>query len=264
MKEIIYFDYNIFVNYLEDDDKKVFDYLNNEKENYTFVYSPAYLEEVANITGDSERINHYIDGISQLFNDQEFLPTIDKGIILYKEKPRDCYKRVINGIVLTDFAEKLNNSFLNQKNYFDKLKMEMDIRTVEINNIEPESIFMDSRIREFVESTSQLGDLYYVDHIEKLKIWNVIKNNHNKIQDYISYLFDILEVVGYHPEKSKDAVKKFRSRMHDVSHAIYGSQADYFVIEDKKFRIKCKAVYSFLGISTQILSYLEFKDVNKE
>lgn len=117
---------------------------------------------------------------------------------------------------------------------------------------------MDSRIQEIVETNIMLRDYYLVDEEWKRKLWSIINGDFGKIQSNISFLFDILEVVGYYPERKTG----FRSRMHDVTHAIYASQADYFIIEDKKFKKKCESVFHFLRIPTRILSYSEFRDVN--
>ena len=46
--------------------------------------------------------------------------------------------------------------------------------------------------------------------------------------------------------------------MHDVTHAIYGAQADYFVTNDVRFRKKLKATYNFLDIHCKVLSPEEF------
>lgn len=121
-KEVIYFDYNVFVNYIQN--KEVYTHLNDMKEKYTYVYSPAYLEEVANIKMDDEEIFNHLNKISELFDNLELLPTIDDGIVARSEKPRDCFDRVYKGMGSTGTAEQLNNKFLSQKVFFNTIRSE--------------------------------------------------------------------------------------------------------------------------------------------
>jgi hypothetical protein len=55
-----------------------------------------------------------------------------------------------------------------------------------------------------------------------------------------------------------DDFEKYRSRMHDVTHAIYAGAADVFVTGDKRYRQRVKAAYNFLRIPTKVLSTEEF------
>ena len=92
--------------------------------------------------------------------------------------------------------------------------------------------------------------------IEDFPIYEKIKNNHKKLEFIISILLDVLEQVGYKTEGRK----KSRSRMHDVTHSIYASQAKYFIIGDEKYRKKVQVIYHFVGIPTKIMSTEEFLD----
>ena len=85
-----------------------------------------------------------------------------------------------------------------------------------------------------------------------------ISSSHREIEKIITELLTILEVVGYKAEGRN----KSRSRMHDNTHAIYATKADYFIIGDKKYRQKVKAVYEHLQVSTMILSVTEFIEYN--
>ena len=43
---------------------------------------------------------------------------------------------------------------------------------------------------------------------------------------------------------------------------IFAQLCDVFVSEDKRMRFKTEAVYSYLGINTQVVSLKEFKDIS--
>jgi hypothetical protein len=67
-------------------------------------------------------------------------------------------------------------------------------------------------------------------------------------------IFNYFEEIRYKP----DAAKKSRSRMHDVSHAIYAAHSDYFVTNDGNFASKALVAYTYLGVPTQVVYYLKF------
>jgi len=77
----------------------------------------------------------------------------------------------------------------------------------------------------------------------------------------IPILLNTLEIAGYYQEKgNKNRV--LRSQMHDSTHAIYGSKADYFITADNRFKEKLKAVLYFLNINCKILDIKDFLDLN--
>lgn len=229
--------------------KQKIDSLNNQ---YEYVYSPAYLEEVANIRDNEEQIKTHIQKMRELFYDREYLPTKDRGIIKTRENPWDCFERVNSWMALTKMAEKLNLGFFSHQPLFDTIRENAGIQTIEINNIEPEVFFQNDKIRSILEPFPEYSDFYLND--DRSSLWNSINGNFTFIQRNVSKLFDLLEAIGYYPEKEKT----YTSRMHDVTHAIYATQADYFVTCDTKFYKKCKAVYSFLGVPTSVIKYSSF------
>lgn len=70
----------------------------------------------------------------------------------------------------------------------------------------------------------------------------------------IEFLNGILNECGYHRDKG---VRKSQSGIHDVSHAIYGTYCDFFVSLDDSFRKRLDAIYYYLGIKTEVMSYEE-------
>lgn len=64
----------------------------------------------------------------------------------------------------------------------------------------------------------------------------------------------LLEEIGYRA----DRFDKYRSRMHDITHATYAAAEDVFVTEDRRFRQRVKATSHFLEITTKVLNVDEF------
>jgi len=253
IKKRVYFDYNVFVNYINL--KEVKHEIEKKQDEFIYVYSPAFLEEVANIKGDKNRIKTYISQMSNLYSNKILIPTDYAGIQLMEEHPQQCYNRVIRHYSWTEIANEISQMFLLQKPHFKDIRGEHGITTVEINNIAPENLFNDQRINEFLKRNLGFFNLSFFEG-DKLAEWLNINKEFHLIQEKISNLFDALEMLGFYPEKEG----AYSSRMHDVTHAIYGTQADFLVTEDNRFSQKCKAAYHFLGVPTKVISYKEFTE----
>lgn len=74
---------------------------------------------------------------------------------------------------------------------------------------------------------------------------------HSYKEKIMEWLFNILEICGYKKDKQCDVIK-IRSRMHDITHAIYGSSAKYFVTDDEKFSQRLRLIYHFLDLPITI------------
>lgn len=68
-----------------------------------------------------------------------------------------------------------------------------------------------------------------------------------------SSLFNLLDFVCYWHDKKNHA-----ARLYDSSHAYFAQYCDVLVSNDKMMRIKAQAVYSYLGIKTQVCSVDDF------
>jgi hypothetical protein len=204
-----------------------------------------------------EKTKEKIDFLSSLTNNVEILPyrrndvriIEDLGAYLCEEHPEICYERVVNSYENNDFAEKIEEYFLaeaKEKNFYSN---DPNI----INNVAPEIVLSDQiydlKIKErFFMALLTTGD-------DKNRILELIKFNFKSIksdcsafQVALNIVFNELEKIRYYPEKQE----KYRSRLHDVSHAIYAAYCDYFVTEDSKLSYKTKAAYSYLKIDTTV------------
>jgi len=74
------------------------------------------------------------------------------------------------------------------------------------------------------------------------------------LEHVFEILMNYLEEIRFRPED----VKKSRSRMHDVTHAIYATKADIFVTGDDRFYHKVRVAYNFLGVPTKVLFLDDF------
>lgn len=256
MKPIIYFDYNVFINYMKD--INIQNYCDKLKNKYSFYYSPAYLEEVANInTDDSTFIIDHLEKIDKLFEKNIFRPVLNGDIIPFSESAQQVYDRVIEAYDFTLLAEK-NESELFELFKSERTKYEFQPKIV--SNIEYNKIFCEPFVKRYIDTLNKSRSINCPEIYFDPKYNKQYLLNHRNTEALVNVLFNILEVIGYRSEKQKPS--KIRSRIHDVSHAIYASKSQHFIVEDSKFREKCKAVYTILGVNTKIYSYEEFMNLN--
>lgn len=252
--------------------------INRAKElGYTFAYSPAHMEEVCNILVDhadeeigADHLMEHTLYIKSLTDDLVFLPGTN-GIETKKENPEVCLKRVIDGYdqtLLAEDFERLLQSFRDEKSFKDyflgniqpdetglmyrQIRERYGINPDKIRSLPPESLFDKKNeciLKAFKDMTaSSWGDF------ENFPKYEDLKHSHNKLFTTVDFVFRFFEKIGYYSERAN----KYRSRMHDVSHAIYSTTADIIVTGDTNFRYKIRAAFSFLGVPTRIFDQEEF------
>lgn len=279
--DVIYLDHNIFIELIQN--KIQLDNLLKSTNSYV-VYSPAHIEEIAvsfkNHNIPEKTINLDLNAISSITNNNIMFPNhgvdnsnIDYAAYIKKEHPFECYKRVISQYHVNSNAEKINkevlldakdNSFngnkpieINNIHYKEILKVLLDEQHITIK----ETLIMS--YNNFIKEVEN-SHLIKLGYINKFDFnFDDFKNNFFKISTVIELLANILESNGYHYEKTTDdkLLKKGRSRMHDVSHMIYGAFSKKFITGDKKLFKKTEAIYSYLKIDTIVLFYDQEKKI---
>ncbi|WP_405077724.1 hypothetical protein [Pectobacterium versatile] len=186
------------------------------------------------------------------------------------ESPRDCMERVYGLIDQTDVAHENDIYHMGRRNdnslldnfsllgiendniqTFESYQKEKNLGPKRLSNIAPQNIFNDQYvIKEFIIKLRNSGFI-------KTPTKEQLYNSHQLRSDIITLTLNFLEKIGYRQER-KNSSDVIRSRMHDVSHAIYGSSANYFVTFDKRLRDKLIATYYFLKIPCQVMDKNEF------
>lgn len=238
-----------------------------DRTKFQLIYSPAHIEEMAVST---ERNNHPIektkeklDFLSKLTNNIEILPfrrnevriIEDLGAYICEEHPEICYARVSENYKNNDLAEKTQEELLNkieEKNTYGNDPNKMNNIDYKVVLSEPiydlqikEEIFMLLlSLRKY--NKNEIRELIGVNQNIQEFTFPSIKKDYTVIETIMEVVFNKLEEIRYHPEKTK----KFRSRLHDVTHAIYAAYCDYFITEDSKLFYKTKAAYAYLKQKT--------------
>jgi hypothetical protein len=253
----IYFDYNV-ISYLRSGRDKL---LNKKYESIAadnmVVFSPAHLEDIAAsaMRDNTEKriIVEEIEFLSMIAQRNALRPVTRDQVVMYDESPQDCYERVIKNYAKNDRAEEIDAAIILDAN------INPAGNPREMNNIELQEILNRLAYRELIAVwLSSQGIINSDERIASLS-WRFsdIKNRFSVFECYVNLAANILEKIGYHREKED----KSRSRLHDVSHIIYGAYSDIFVSADKKMIPKAKAIYSMLEVPTKVISLSEFYEL---
>lgn len=270
-----YLDHNIYIYSLIDESiAQAVECL--KKKSVKFFYSPAHIEEVytafmkkgKNYSENKEKI---LCQISKFTNNMEYLPSIEGGIIIKKESPFDCYKRVAENDttqrIELDGKEKYQVDNMYYKQLCNKDKKYQNMSNIEFDRIwDSEDIAnaiaqINDNMQEIVKKYNSGNEncifkLFGIDRDlpENLEIYqgmySEIKNSHKVLEFVVEILFRILNINGYNADKKVDTTI---SGIHDVSHAIYATRANKLFTVDKRFANKCRAIYYFLGMDTEVI-----------
>lgn len=74
----------------------------------------------------------------------------------------------------------------------------------------------------------------------------------DQMSSHFYFAYSILDAMGYHRDKV------ISNMSDDAGHALAASICDFFVVDDKKARLKTKATYEYMGIQTKVYNVEEF------
>lgn len=136
---------------------------------------------------------------------------------------------------------------------FEDLRRRYGLKPKMLANIPPTEIFNDINFHRFAADRLKEDNF----NIHQLPSPDQLMEYHQSRAFVICKLLNIMEKAGYRQE-TKDSRPNLTRRMHDVSHAIYASAAQYFVTNDRRLAAKTTAAYHLLGLKTKVLGKEEF------
>ncbi|MDO8052354.1 hypothetical protein O3301_28190 [Janthinobacterium sp. SUN211] len=213
------------------------------------VFSPAHLEDIAASAmrdGTAPSITKAeIEFLSKIAGRNALRPVTRDQVDLYDESPQDCYARVVDQYDNNEWAERMEAAVIADAH--DKPTGSPK----QMNNIPPVDILGNIVYRELIARALYAAELISKDEQVEALFWRFddLKNRFSVLEASVSLAANMLEKMGYY----REARSKSRARLHDVSHIIYAAYCDTFVTADEKLAKKAQAIYSLLGISTQVL-----------
>lgn len=245
---VIYFDMNIIADLRQNRSASLSELCRRlYSVGYIFPYSPAHMEEIANIAREDNSsheadrlVNENLDFVARLSKHVGLLRPIEMSdsTRFVRECPSDCIQRVLDDYMLTHISEAAANA----------VRSPLGDGT---GTPPPLDVFEDPEVQRLLQSKLEVYNIEMHD----LPKGEELCMNHGLLEKVISSMFYSLSELGY----SREPRKKTRSAIHDVTHAIYGVMSDVFVSNDKKFVEKLRVIYSFLEIKTEVLNSDELR-----
>jgi|LADL02.1.fsa_nt_gi hypothetical protein len=166
---------------------------------------------------------------------------------LIEENIYDCLARVQDddGRLLTEIAVMIEKSRVAgyHENVSDREKNKV---WASVQRCTSQNVFSNPYICEYIEK------------VERENKFRIRIETHQHREKTFENLFTILNAFGF---QKVDVDHRIEGRIHDVSHAIYGSYADVFATNDKKLRKSSEAIYAYTGIETRIVDLKGFLDL---
>jgi hypothetical protein len=261
---MIYLDYNLFESYRQDDVPGLREAVDALKDKHVLPYSPAHMEDLASSLMWKEHTDEELKILMDRSQDRlQNIINISKMVEIFpapshqptrviQEHPGECLLRVLKHFDRNAFLDVREHNLLKGMKDSDA----DGNRASQISNLpvgflsSPE---YDASILEKYAADRALMQKKKAAGLENLK-WPEISKSHEVLEHVFEVLMNYLEEIRFRPE----GVKLSRSRMHDITHSIYATKADYFITGDERFYHKVRAVYDYLGVPTKVLSRKEF------
>ncbi|MBA4849679.1 hypothetical protein [Emticicia sp. BO119] len=82
--------------------------------------------------------------------------------------------------------------------------------------------------------------------------------------EYYTNAYLMLDMIGYKSDKLPKPTDNMQNIHNDAEHSFYAAHCDFFVVADKKLRVKAKVLYHQLNIQTIVISPEDFIGTIKE
>lgn len=212
--------------------------------------SDADFDDINNGQIDAfDNLMNHLQDLGKEFSEAEGnFPDISAQISAYT---KDMKKK--HDVALAQSANELRkhvddeNNYSGVKNYRDYT----GIGPMQLNNIEPPNV-----IKKIWEAHSELdgykGHEFSIEQFYGISL-SPIYNREMFFFEKVTSIYNVLNVVGYHPDSKMKKERRFTAAMSDAGHASMGSFADYVFSRDLAFVKKTRACYEFLNTKAQVI-----------
>lgn len=232
----VYINNNVYVD-IEMNNLKIEQF--ESKPDCFYFYSDAHICELLEAKGN-KRVSQEgrLALISKLCGLNNILTGgFDKPEFLEKE-PVEMY-RLCDNMLRRIIAQKVNTG----DELFMEMRKRLDFDSTVFNNESPEMVLgiIDERVK-------RIFGFDLLTYLRKTEAYGGKPLYHT--------LFNLIDSANYWGDK-KTAHSNV-ARLYDSAHAYFAQVCDILVTNDKRMRAKTKAVYSFLGVKTEVLSVTEY------
>ena len=203
-----------------------------------YYFSDSHLNELLEAKGNTKVSQEgRLDLIAKLCGKNYICSGVITAPEFLEKDCREMYRFVDNPL-----RAYINNTVSAGADIFDELRDELGFDSKVFNNESPERVLQiidermvekkDYGLLEYLYQTDAYGRALYgtlLNIIDTANYWGDVKTDHSEV-----------------------------AKLCDASHAYSAQLCDVLVTNDKRMRAKVKAIYAFLGVSTQVLSVKEF------
>lgn len=210
------------------------------RQNCTYWFSDSHVEELLEGLGNSKiSQERRLALIKEICGDNCILPGVHAGPEFIKEDIVDAYMSAANNPCRTIITKLATDG---RAVYF-KLSEKIGLEAKTFNNVTYNQVLpmIDARLKE----CEKIGLIEYLVRSEGIDGRPL----------YLT-LFNLVDLCNYWRDARTDHSEI--ARLYDASHAYSAQICDVLVSNDKKMRQKAKAVYAFLGVTTEVVSGHEF------
>jgi hypothetical protein len=203
------------------------------------------------------RFDELIDGQKQDF-DKLMLDMVDKSkddenlqplILTLANQMTDEFDKVSK-----QMKDTLNERIKDQENFRGnkELHEKVKIGPKQLKNIKPPEVIR--KIWDQISNSSELkGKDITFDKFFQLETNPIYPGEDYPIYSKVSMLYNVLNSVGYFPDKDIERTNRFAGSLCDSQHASNAIFCKYLMTGDHAMSMKCSAIYEYLGIGTQII-----------
>lgn len=121
----------------------------------------------------------------------------------------------------------------------------------ELNNIEPPEVII--KIWDVIKV--KLPENYPIKSLEdffQIRTNHIYPDRPYHLHQKVTAMYNMLNTVGYYPDSKVHKERRFIAAMSDNSHASMASFCNLLLSRDESFVKKVRAVYEYLGVSTEV------------
>lgn len=205
----------------------------------TYYYSDAHINELLEAKGNPKVSQRgRLSLISQLCGCNNILTGGFEAPEIYEKEPVKMYK-LCDTPMRAFIVQQVNTG----DDLFMKLRKKLDFDSTIFNNVSLELVLemIDERVKQKLN----------IDLKTYLKAMDAFGG-----KPLYHTLFNLIDSANYWGDKKTSHSNIVR--LYDAAHAYFAQVCDVLVTNDKRMRAKTKAVYTFLGVKTRVLSTDEY------
>ena len=208
--------------------------------NVVYYYSDAHMNELLEAKGNQKVSQEgRLRLISRLCGRNNILTGGFEAPEFLEKDPEEMY-RLCDNPLRAIIAQRVNTG----DELFMELRERLGFDSTVFNNVSPGLVLemIDDKVKEKLDNLDLLTYLRATGAFGGKPLYHT--------------LFNLIDSANYWGDK-KTAHSNV-ARLYDAAHAYFAQVCDVLVTNDKRMRAKTKAVYSFLGVKTKVVSTNEY------